>query len=203
MEKEILKGLLDMEAIKLNFKEPFVWTSGIKSPIYCDNRLTIGNYQLRNQIASELTRIIKEKYPEVELIGACATAGIPHGTSVADNLKLPLVYYRSKPKTHGMNGIIEGYYSKKQKVVIVEDLISTAKSVKQAIDESRKVGLEVLGVVSIVNYNLKIAQNNLADLDVKYDYILSFEEIKKYLNMDDELQRKLDIFIDNPQNYDN
>ncbi len=202
MQKEILNGLLEIGAIKLNFEDPFIWTSGIKSPIYCDNRLTIGDYELRKKIATELTRIVKENYPDAELIGACATAGIPHGTSVADNLKLPLIYYRSKPKEHGTKSIIEGKYEKGQKVVIIEDLISTAKSVKQAVIESRDAGLEVLGIVSIVNYNLKISQENLQQLEVKYNYILSFEEIKEYLELDDDIQRRLNSFIENPKNYE-
>ncbi len=200
MEKEILNELMKINAIKLNFKEPYIWTSGIHSPIYCDNRLSIGNYKLRNMISDELVKIIKEKYEDVELIGGCATAGIPHATSIADKMELPLVYFRSKAKGHGTNSLIEGYHTKGQKIVIVEDLISTAKSVGQAIEEAKKAGLEVLGVVSIVNYNLNKSKETLKALETDYDYIISFEEISKYLELSSDDQLKLDEFIKDPFN---
>ncbi|MFV0289161.1 MAG: orotate phosphoribosyltransferase [Mycoplasmatales bacterium] len=201
MEKEILSGLLQINAIKLNFVTPFVWTSGIKSPIYCDNRLSIGDYELRHKIALALTKLIQDNYPEVELIGACATAGIPHGTSVADTLKLPLIYYRSKPKGHGTNSLIEGQFSSGQKVVIVEDLISTAKSVGQAIEESQKVGLNVIGVVSIVNYQLPEAKKRLKNLKVNYQSILSFTELEQYLTLGEVERQKLNEFFKDPINH--
>lgn len=200
MEENILKELLKMEAIKLNFKEPYVWTSGIKSPIYCDNRLSIGDYNLRNMISDELVNIIKENFKGVELIGGCATAGIPHATSIADKLKLPLIYFRSKAKGHGTNSLIEGKHHKGQKIVIVEDLISTAKSVGKSIEEAKKAELEVIGVVSIVNYNLPKAKETLDNLNTEYKYILSFNEINKYLKLEESESKKLDDFIKDPFN---
>ncbi|MFV0246907.1 MAG: orotate phosphoribosyltransferase [Mycoplasmatales bacterium] len=177
MKSKIIDGLLEMGAIKLQPNDPFTWTSGIVSPIYCDNRLTIGNVKLRKTIAQELSKLIQEKYPEVELIGACATAGIPHGTSVADILDKDLIYFRSKPKDHGTNSTIEGYYTRGSKVVIVEDLISTGKSVGKAVEDAQAAGLEVLGVVSIFSYSLDKAVNKLTSSGVNYFSLLRVNDL--------------------------
>lgn len=182
MKEEIIQGLLDMGAIKLQPHDPFTWTSGIVSPIYCDNRLTIGNVKLRKTIAQELSKLVSEKYPDVELIGACATAGIPHGTSVADILDKDLIYFRSKPKDHGTNSTIEGFYTRGSKVVIIEDLISTGKSVGKAVEDAQEVGLEVLGVVSIFSYGLDKAISRLSSSGVNYFSLLRVTDLLAYEN---------------------
>lgn len=194
-KKIIVDGLLELGAIKLQPQDQFTWTSGIKSPIYCDNRLTIGKVSLRKEIASNLAKLIEEKYPEVELIGACATAGIPHGTSVADILDLDLIYFRSKPKAHGTNSTIEGYYTEGKKIVIVEDLISTGKSVVKAVQDAKAAGLEVIGVVSIFSYGLNKSQATLAEEGTTYNSLLTVDDMLELSNLSAEDQTIVRDFI--------
>lgn len=178
MSKEkIVAGLLDIGALKLQPHDLFTWTSGIKSPIYCDNRLTIGNVKLRKEIANDLAKLVKDQYPDATLIGACATAGIPHGTSVADILDLDMIYFRSKPKDHGTKSTIEGYYKPQANIVIVEDLISTGKSVVQAIEDAKAAGLNVIGVVSIFSYGLAKADTSIADAGTKYTSLITINDV--------------------------
>lgn len=202
MKIELIQGLETIGAIKLQPNDQFTWTSGIKSPIYCDNRLTIGNVKLRKLIAKSMTEIVKENYPECQLIGACATAGIPHGTSIADQLDLPMIYFRSKPKEHGTNSVIEGYYQPKAKVVIVEDLISTGKSVVHAITAAQAAGLEVIGVVSIFTYDLNIARQQLSELGVSYKSLVTIDDLIKYStqNFSQEDIQIIKTFIDSLNN---
>ncbi len=185
-KKQIVEGLLKLGAVKLQPQDPFTWTSGIVSPIYCDNRLTIGDVKLRKLIAKSLSQLVSETYPQAELIGACATAGIPHGTSVADNLDLDLIYFRSKPKGHGTNSTIEGYYRPGAKVVIVEDLISTGKSVVKAVLDAQAAGLEVLGVVSIFSYGLDKSTASLAECNVNYTSLITVEDMLFFSSMSKE-----------------
>ncbi len=198
MNKDIIiKGLLDLGAIKLSPNDPFTWTSGIKSPIYCDNRLTIGKVKLRKEIAKQLAQLVKENYGDVQLIGACATAGIPHGTSVADILDLDLIYFRSKPKEHGTNSKIEGYFEKNKKIVIIEDLISTGKSVVDAVKEAQKEGLEVIGVVSIFTYGLNKSKDSLKQCSVEYKSLITIDDLLNYTKdeMSSEEQNIIKDFI--------
>lgn len=195
VEKQIIEELIDLEAIKLSPNDPFTWTSGIKSPIYCDNRLTIGNVKLRKLIATELAKLTISKFPDVQLIGACATAGIPHGTSVADILNLDMIYFRSKPKEHGTNSSIEGKYTVGKKVVIIEDLISTGKSVRQATLDAQNAGLEVLGVVSIFTYGLTKATTSLAELGVKYFSLVTRDDLLKYANISEDEKNIVRTFL--------
>jgi orotate phosphoribosyltransferase len=166
MKKEIAERLLDINAVSLRPNDPFTWSSGLKSPIYCDNRSTIGFPEIRRKIANGLSDLIKEKFPNVECIAGTATAGIPHAAWVSDILNLPMNYVRGKAKAHGVGKQIEGQALKGQKVVVVEDLISTGGSAITTVKALRGAGCEVLGVVSIFTYELEKAKQNLIDEDI-------------------------------------
>lgn len=161
--ENIAEQLLKIKAVTLSPKEPFTWASGIKSPIYTDNRLTIAYPEFRQTIAHDLADLIKENYPEVEVIGGVATAGIPHASGVANILNLPLNYVRSKKKDHGKKGQIEGRCQAGDKVVLIDDLISTGGSILKAVKAVREVGAEVIGTVAIFSYDLPESTKNFAD----------------------------------------
>ena len=156
-EKTVAEKLLQVNAVKLNPKEPFTWASGWKSPIYCDNRKLLGYPYVRDFIKSEMCNVIFEKFPEAELLAGVATAGIAWGAMAADQLKLPYIYVRPKPKEHGLGNQIEGYHEKGLKTVIIEDLISTGKSSLQVVNVVRNAGLDVIGMVSIFTYGFEAA----------------------------------------------
>ncbi|MDT9755598.1 orotate phosphoribosyltransferase [Heyndrickxia coagulans] len=162
MEKYISGQLLDIEAVFLKPGEPFTWSSGIKSPIYCDNRITLSIPNLRKEIAIGLKKLIEAHFPETEVVAGTATAGIAHAAFVSDLMNLPMVYVRSSAKTHGKGNQIEGRVSTGQKVVVVEDLISTGGSVLTVVRALREAGCEVLGVVSIFTYELPAGAANFA-----------------------------------------
>lgn len=149
--------LLQVDAVKLSAENPFTWASGWKSPIYCDNRRVLSHPYIREYIKSELCNIVFEKFPNADLIAGVATAGIAWGAMVADQLKLPFIYVRPKPKEHGMGNQVEGELKPGQKVVIIEDLISTGKSSLQVVDVLRQSGAEIEGMVSIFNYRFDVA----------------------------------------------
>jgi orotate phosphoribosyltransferase len=167
-ERAVAEKLLQVQAIRLSVHQPFTWSSGWKSPIYCDNRKVLGFPFIRDFIKSELCNVIFAQYPEAGMLAGVATAGIAWGAMAADQLKLPYVYVRSKPKEHGLGQQIEGYYEKGQSVVVVEDLISTGKSSLQVVDILRAEGLEVTGLVSIFNYGFPAAQAAFAKAAVSY-----------------------------------
>lgn len=167
MEKVICKELLRINAVFLRPNEPFTWASGIKSPIYCDNRLTLSDVQARNKVENGLADLIKKNYPEVEILMGTSTAGIAHAAICADILNLPMGYVRSGNKDHGRQNQIEGKLEKGQKVVVVEDLISTGGSVIEVVEVLRAVGAEVLGVVSIFTYGMQKGIDRLANANVK------------------------------------
>ncbi len=154
MKRETAKHLLDIGAVELRPQDPFTWASGVKSPIYCDNRLTMSYPTVRKAIAKGLADTIKEFYPHCEVVAGTATAGIPHAAWVSDLLELPMVYVRSKPKEHGQGNMVEGKVEPGKKVVVVEDLISKGGSVIQAAKGLRQAGFEVLGIVAIFTYDL-------------------------------------------------
>lgn len=154
ISKAIAKDLLTIEAVFLRPNEPFTWASGIKSPIYCDNRMTMSYPAVRKAIASGLAAQIKEHFPDVEVIAGTATAGIPHAAWVADIFDLPMVYIRSKAKDHGKGNQIEGRITEGQKMVVIEDLISTGGSVLEACEAAAREGANVLGVAAIFTYEL-------------------------------------------------
>ncbi|WP_086347454.1 orotate phosphoribosyltransferase [Candidatus Enterococcus clewellii] len=162
LAKNIAKDLLKIEAVFLSPNDPFTWASGIKSPIYCDNRITMSYPMIRKEIAQGLADQIRENYPEVEVIAGTATAGIPHAAWVADILDLPMVYIRSKAKEHGKGNQIEGRISEGQKMVIIEDLISTGGSVLEAAEAAKREGADVLGVAAIFTYELPKGKENFA-----------------------------------------
>lgn len=154
MKRETAKHLLEIGAVELRPQDPFTWASGVKSPIYCDNRLTMSYPKVRKEIAKGLAAKIKEFYPQCEIVAGTATAGIPHAAWVSDLLELPMVYVRSKPKEHGQGNMIEGKVESGKKVVVVEDLISKGGSVLQAAQGLQQAGFEVLGIVAIFTYDL-------------------------------------------------
>ncbi len=151
-EKAVAEKLLQVEAVKLSPNNPFTWASGWKSPIYCDNRKVLSFPYVRDFIKSELCNVIFEHFPEAEALASVATAGIPWGAMSADQLKLPFMYVRPKPKEHGLGNQIEGAYSKGQRVLVIEDLISTGKSSLQVVEVLKKAEVEIVGMVSIFTY---------------------------------------------------
>lgn len=163
MKHKIAEKLLDIKAVALNPNDPFTWSSGLRSPIYCDNRLTLSFPEVRKEVAAGLQAIILDKFPEAELIAGTATAGIPHAAWVSDNMELPMCYVRSKAKGHGKGKQIEGKADKGQKVVVVEDLISTGGSAITAVKALREAGCEVLGVAAIFTYQLQKGKEMLAE----------------------------------------
>lgn len=166
--KEIAKDLLKIQAVKLSPNEPFTWASGIKSPIYCDNRLTISYPKIRTAIAKGIAELISEKYPKVEVIAGTATAGIPHAAWIAAELDLPLVYVRSKPKDHGRGKQIEGVLHPGAKTVVIDDLLSTGGSVLKAVKAAQNEGADVLGVGAIFSYQLQAIVDNFRQADLSY-----------------------------------
>lgn len=184
--------LLEIEAIKLNHKQPFTWASGWKSPIYCDNRLALSFPPIRAYIRNSLVSVVRDTFPDVECISGVATAGIPQGAMVADALELPFVYVRPKPKDHGMENLIEGKITKGQKVVLIEDLISTGGSSLKAAQAMKDAGFKVLGMVAIFTYGFEVARWNFEEADVKLVCLSDFNALlkeavaKNYLD-DDQL----------------
>ncbi|MBS1576182.1 MAG: orotate phosphoribosyltransferase [Bacteroidetes bacterium] len=166
--KIVAEKLLQVNAVKLSPKEPFTWASGWKSPIYCDNRKVLSFPFIRDYIKSELCNVIFEKFPGAELLAGVATAGIAWGAMAADQLKLPFVYVRPKPKEHGMGNQIEGYYEKGQKTIVIEDLVSTGKSSLQTVDAMKAAGLDVAGMVSIFTYSFPVAAEVFTKAGVEY-----------------------------------
>lgn len=177
---KVAQMLLQIEAIKLRTDNPFTWSSGWKSPIYCDNRLSLSYPEIRTSIRDGLVQAIHENFPYAEIIAGVATAGIPQGTLVAESLKLPFAYVRPKPKDHGMENLIEGRVEKGQKVVVVEDLVSTGGSSLKAVEALRREGAQVLGMVSIFNYGFDIAAKNFYDADVS---LVSLSDFSHLLNI--------------------
>jgi orotate phosphoribosyltransferase len=163
---KVAQMLLQIEAIKLNTNKPFTWSSGWKSPIYCDNRLSLSYPEVRDVIKSGLVSAIRENFFTAESIAGVATAGIAQGALVADVMSLPFLYVRPKPKDHGMENLIEGKITKGQKVVVVEDLVSTGGSSLKAVTALRDAGFKVIGMVSIFNYGFDIASRNFYETDV-------------------------------------
>ena len=175
--KEVAKSLLDIKAVSLSPQDPFTWASGIRSPIYCDNRVTMSYPAVRKQIAQGLADLIKDKYPDAEVIAGTATAGIPHAAWIADILGLPMVYIRSKAKDHGTGRKIEGKISEGQKMVVVEDLISTGGSVIEASKAAELEGANVLGSVAIFTYELAKGTKNFADAGLAIDTLSNYSTL--------------------------
>ncbi len=202
MEKLIAKDLLSIGAVFLRPEEPFTWASGIKSPIYCDNRLTLTAPAVRSDVENCLAKVIKEEYPEAEVLMGTSTAGIAHAAITAHILDMPMGYVRSGAKDHGRGNQIEGKLEKGQKVVVVEDLISTGGSVIEVVEALRDAGAEVLGIASIFTYGMKKGLDRLAAANVKNVSLSNFDAVcevaaeEGYIKKDDI--ERLIAFRNNP-----
>lgn len=177
IKEQIAKDLLSIGAVFLRPEDPFTWASGIKSPIYCDNRLTLTSVEVRNHVENALAETIKREYPDAEVLMGTSTAGIAHAAITAYLLDLPMGYVRSGAKDHGRHNQIEGRLEKGQKVVVVEDLISTAGSCIEVVNVLREAGAEVLGVVSIFTYGLQKGLDRLAEANVKNVSLSNFDAV--------------------------
>jgi orotate phosphoribosyltransferase len=173
-QKGVAEKLLQTGAVLLRPEEPFTWASGWKSPIYCDNRKLLSFPYVRDYIKSEMCNVIFEQYPDADLVAGVATAGIAWGAMVADQLKLPFMYVRPKPKEHGLGNQIEGAYQQGQKTVVVEDLVSTGKSSLQVVEVLQKAGLEVVGMVSIFSYGFNEATSNFQKAGISFQSLTDY-----------------------------
>ncbi len=202
LKKEVAKGLLEIGAVFLRPEQPFTWASGIKSPIYCDNRLTLTAPAVRNVIENGLAELIKTEFPECEVLMGTATAGIAHAAIAGHILGMPMGYVRSGAKDHGRANRIEGKLEKGQKVVVVEDLISTAKSSLEVVEALREEGADVLGMVSIFTYGMQKGKEKLAEANVRAISLCDLDELLEvavengYIKAED--CGKLIAFRDNP-----
>lgn len=176
-EKIVAEKLMHIGAVKLSPDQPFTWTSGWKSPIYCDNRRILSFPFIRDFIKSEMCNIIFEQYPDAEMVAGVATAGIAWGAMAADQLKLPYVYVRSEAKAHGLGNTIEGYFEDNIKTVIVEDLVSTGKSSLHVAKVLREAGAQVVGLVSIFNYGFSIAEKAFAESQISYESLTTYSSL--------------------------
>ena len=202
IKHEVARSLLSIEAVFLRPQEPFTWASGIKSPIYCDNRLILTAPEARNEVEQAIADTVKREYPEAEVLMGTATAGIAHAAIAAHLLGLPMGYVRSGNKDHGRQNRIEGRLDKGEKVVVVEDLISTGGSVLETVEALREAGAEVLGVVSIFTYGMKKGVERMAEAGVKNVSLTNLDTIAQvgaeegYISQDDVA--RLLKFRDNP-----
>jgi orotate phosphoribosyltransferase len=176
-EKAVAEKLLQVGAVKLSPDTPFTWASGWKSPIYCDNRKVLSFPFIRDFVKSEMCNVVFEGFPEAEALAGVATAGIPWGAMAADQLKLPYMYVRPKPKEHGLGNQIEGSYAAGQKVLVIEDLISTGKSSLQVVEVLRNAGVEVIGMVSIFTYGFAVADHAFQAAKVPYRSLTNYSSL--------------------------
>src|ERR1700753_3030460 len=180
IEEKIAEFLLQIKAIKLQPNNPFTWASGWKSPIYCDNRITLSHPTIRTYIRQQLSLVIQEEFGAVGCIAGVATAGIPQGVLVAQELGLPFIYVRAKPKEHGRGNMIEGDDMSGKRVVVIEDLISTGKSSLQAVDALRSAGYEVAGLAAIFSYGFDVATENFKQAKCKFFTLSNYNALLKY-----------------------
>lgn len=186
--QQVASLLLDIGAIKISTEKPFTWASGWKSPIYCDNRLSLSYPAVRTAIKNHLLDALQVNFPDAEVIAGVATAGIPQATLLADALQKPLVYVRSSPKDHGLENLIEGKISKGQRVVVVEDLVSTGGSSLKAVSALRSAGAQVVGMLSVFTYGFDIAEKQFSEHQVKlislsdYHHLLDAAQSKKIIS---------------------
>lgn len=206
-KKAVAEKLLQINAIKLSIDKPFTWASGWKSPIYCDNRKSLSFPFTRDFIKSEMCNVIFQSFENAEMIAGVATAGIPWGAMAADQLKLPYIYVRPKPKEHGLGNQIEGFFKPGKRVVVVEDLVSTGKSSLQVVDVLKNAGLEVEGMVSIFNYGFDEARNAFEKAGVSLRSLTDYESLielaisQKSISEND--QKELLNWRKNPANWKN
>lgn len=184
----VAEMLLNIQAIKLSIDKPFTWSSGWKSPIYCDNRLSLSFPEIRTAVKEGLALAIRANFSDAEAVAGVATAGVPQGALVADALNLPFLYVRPKPKDHGMENLIEGKITRGQKVVVVEDLVSTGGSSLKSVQALRDAGFVVVGMVCIFNYGFDVATKNFEEANVSlvtlsdYGHLLNFALQKQYIS---------------------
>jgi orotate phosphoribosyltransferase len=176
-EKAVAEKLLQINAIKLNTQQPFTWASGWKSPIYCDNRRVLSFPYIREFIKSEMCNVIFDQFPNAQLLAGVATAGIAWGAMAADQLKLPYIYVRPKPKEHGLGNQVEGYYEKGQETVVIEDLVSTGKSSLDVVNVLKNAGLNVIGMVSIFTYGFPVAAEAFAAAGLEYRSLTNYTSL--------------------------
>ncbi|EJG0124916.1 orotate phosphoribosyltransferase [Staphylococcus pseudintermedius] len=187
MSKLIAKALLDIEAVSLSPNEMYTWSSGIQSPIYCDNRVTLGYPEVRTAIRDGLIELIEQHFADVEIVSGTATAGIPHAAYISDKINLPMNYVRSKSKSHGKQNQIEGARSEGKKVVVIEDLISTGGSSITAIEALQEAGAEVLGVVAIFTYGLNKASETFKAAGVPFYTLSNYDELIEVAREEDQI----------------
>lgn len=180
IEQKIAEFLLQIKAIKLQPTNPFAWASGWKSPIYCDNRITLSHPSIRTYIRQKLAELVQEEFGSCSVVAGVATAGVPQGVLVAQDLGLPFIYVRSKAKDHGTQSLIEGEINPGQRVVVVEDLISTGKSSIQAVNALRDAGYEVAGLVAIFSYGFDIATENFAEAKCRFSTLSNYSALIEY-----------------------
>ena len=191
IEQKVAEFLLQIKAIKLQPNNPFTWASGWKSPIYCDNRITLSHPGIRTYIRQKLSALIQEEFGSASVVAGVATAGIPQGVLVAQELGLPFIYVRAKAKEHGRGNLIEGEFSPGQRVVVVEDLISTGKSSLQAVQALREAGCEIAGLVGIFNYGFDAADENFKNAKCRfltlsnYNALIEFAAEHHFVSNDD------------------
>ena len=191
IQKLIAKDLLSIGAVFLRPEEPFTWASGIKSPIYCDNRLTLTAPKVRNDVENALAQVVREYYPECEVLMGTSTAGIAHAAITGHILDMPMGYVRSGNKDHGRNNRIEGKLEKGQKVVVIEDLISTGGSAIEVVNALREAGAEVLGIASIFTYGMAKGVKRLEEANVKNISLSNFDAIVEVAAEEDTLKKKI------------
>ncbi|WP_242692100.1 orotate phosphoribosyltransferase [Aridibaculum aurantiacum] len=176
-QKAVAEKLLQIGAVQLRPEQPYTWASGWKSPIYCDNRRILSFPFIRDFIKSEMCNVVFEAFPEADLLAGVATAGIAWGAMAADQLKLPYIYVRPKPKEHGLGNQVEGFYENGQKTVVIEDLVSTGKSSLQVVDVLKQQGLDVIGMVSIFNYGFDAAVKNMEAAAVPLHSLTNYQTL--------------------------
>lgn len=202
IKTQIAKDLLKIKAVFFRPDEPFIWASGIKSPVYCDNRLTLSDHVIRTDVETGLAEIVKEKFPEAEVLMGTSTAGIAHAAITAHLLNMPMGYVRSGSKDHGRKNQIEGKLEKGQKVVVIEDLISTGGSVIEVVNVLREAGAEVLGVASIFTYGMKKGLERLKEAGVVNYSLTDFDTVAKVAGKEKYIKesdvKRLIAFRDNP-----
>ena len=202
---ELLNDLIKINSIKINLKNSFSWASGWKSPFYFDNRISLSYPNIRKEITKRLVSIIEEKYDDVGIIAGVATAGIPQGALVAENLNLPFAYVRSKPKSHGMKNMIEGRIEKGKRVLLIEDLISTGGSSIKSVEAVRDTGSIVIGVLSIFNYGFKVSEENFKNINCDTNSIFNYNDLLsialKNNYIEDQDFEKLKSWRDNPEKW--
>lgn len=188
-QADLAKDLLEIGAVQIKTDDYFTWTSGIKSPIYCDNRLTMSYPSIREKVTNRFITMIKEKGIQPDVIAGTATAGIPHAAWLSDKLHIPMIYVRSKPKEHGKGNQIEGNVKKGQNVLVIEDLISTGKSSIDAAKALRNEGLNVLGIYAIFTYGLKKGYKQFKQAGLQHHTIITFDDILHFLAKEEEISQ--------------